>query len=176
MIHIYFTHILETFHLNSNLIFYHFRSTNPSYWVLNCNPRKRVERIWEEQTTHRIDYTVPPKITRPSKSKEPIPPSDESRFQFIGTGKMETASTSMKDYSYPETEVDIPSFDFNGWCVSFQSKLWVGLRFSVRLSLRKKLDTVYLGRKIWIKSKSCQSKTSFSEEWAIWVLVLYCRE
>ncbi|KAG8199607.1 hypothetical protein JTE90_009443 [Oedothorax gibbosus] len=71
-------------------------STRLSYWELNCNPHKPVERIWEEQTTHRIDYVVPPKTRGPTKKE--TPPAEESHLYFIGPGRMETVSTYMRDY------------------------------------------------------------------------------
>ncbi|GFS66032.1 uncharacterized protein TNIN_85041 [Trichonephila inaurata madagascariensis] len=64
---------------------------NPSYWVLNCNPHKPTEKIWKEQTSHRIDY--PPKgLKHSSKANH-----RKSNVKF--TGKMETISSGMRDYT-----------------------------------------------------------------------------
>ncbi|PRD21928.1 UNVERIFIED_CONTAM: hypothetical protein NCL1_50478 [Trichonephila clavipes] len=66
------------------------RMKNPSYWVLNCNPNKPTQKIWEEQTSHRIDY--PPKgLKHSSKANR-----HKSNVKF--TGKMETISSGMRDY------------------------------------------------------------------------------
>ncbi|GIX83239.1 hypothetical protein CEXT_331781 [Caerostris extrusa] len=34
------------------------RQKNPSYWVRNCNPNKPQEKVWADETTHRLDYVL----------------------------------------------------------------------------------------------------------------------
>ncbi|GIY19035.1 hypothetical protein CDAR_208291 [Caerostris darwini] len=69
------------------------RQKNPSYWVRNCNPKKPQEKIWADETTHRLDYVLYSKEER-QLMKQMAPYKDNLKF----TGEIETLTSSMRDF------------------------------------------------------------------------------